>query len=230
VYPFERFTADAKRVLTLAQEEAERSHHSYIGTEHILLGILRLGQGIGPEALTSLGIEIGLVRETIEAVLVRNERIIIQQIIPTSRVKKVIEIAFEEARRMDQNFVNSGHLLLGLVIEGEGIAAHVLEDLGAGPAAVIASVETLMGLPLTGAGQGTRPTGEANRLMQHPRIVAYMRGKDLAEMKGLIARLLDPPQPVVDLRAELAQLRSHERDLRQRLQQAEDDWLRSITE
>jgi ATP-dependent Clp protease ATP-binding subunit ClpC len=230
VYPFERFTADAKRVLTLAQEEAERSHHSYIGTEHILLGILRLGQGIGPEALASLGIEIGLVRETIEAVLERNERIIIQQIIPTSRVKKVIEIAFEEARRMNQNFVNSGHLLMGLVIEGEGIAAHVLEDLGAGSAAVIAAVETLMGLPLSGAGQGTRPTGEANRLMQHPRVVAYMRGKDLAEMQGLIARLLDPPQPVVDLRAELAQLRSHERDLRQRLQQAEDEWLRGITE
>ena len=233
MYPFERFTADAKRVLTLAQEEAERSHHSYIGTEHILLGILRLGQGIGPEALTSLGIEIGLVRETIEAVLGRNERIIIQQIVPTSRVKKVIEIAFEEARRMDQNFVNSGHLLLGLVIEGDGIAAHVLEDLGAGSAAVVSAVETLMGLPLSGAGQGTRPTrptGEANRLMQHPRVVAYMRGKDLAEMQGLIARLLGPPQQVVDLRAELAQLRSHERDLRQRLQQAEDDWLRSITE
>lgn len=230
MYPFERFTEDAKSVLRLAQEEAERSHHSYIGTEHLLLGILRLGEGIGPEALEGLGVEVNAVREAIEAVLSRNERIIIQQVIPTSRVKKVIEIAFEEARKMNQTFVNSGHLLLGLVIEGEGVAAHVLEDLGAGSAAVIAAVETLMGLPGGGAGTETRPTGEASRLMQHPRIVAFMRGKDLAEMQGLIARLLDPPELVINLRAEVAQLRLQERDLRQRLHQAEDEWLRSITE
>ena len=131
MYPFERFTEKAKKVLTLAQDEAEKSHHSYIGTEHLLLGLLREGDGLAAKVLANLGVEIEKVRTTIESVLGRNERIIVQQIIPTSRVKKVIEIAFEEAKRMNNTYVGTEHLLLGLLIEGEGIAAHVLEDLGA---------------------------------------------------------------------------------------------------
>src|SRR5256885_7991655 len=130
MYPFERFTERAKKVLTFAQEEAERSHHSYIGTEHLLLGLLRERDGLAGKVVDNLGVEIGKVRETIESVIERNERIIIQQIIPTSRVKKVIEISFEEARRMGHNYVGTEHLLLGLLVEGEGIAAHVLNDLG----------------------------------------------------------------------------------------------------
>ena len=144
MYPFERFTERAKKVLTLAQEEAERSHHSYIGTEHLLLGLLREGEGLAAKVLNNLGVEINKVRSTIESVLGRNERIIIQQIIPTSRVKKVIEISFEEARRMGNNYVGTEHLLLGLLIEGEGIAAHVLEDLGATLEKVRGEIERLM--------------------------------------------------------------------------------------
>src|SRR5438067_1276440 len=144
MYPFERFTERAKKVLTLAQEEAERSHHSYIGTEHLLLGLLREGEGLAAKVLNNLGVEIGKVRQTIESVLGRNERIIIQQIIPTSRVKKVIEISFEEARRMGHNYVGTEHLLLGLLIEGEGIAAHVLEDLGANLEKVRGEIERLL--------------------------------------------------------------------------------------
>ncbi|TMB92144.1 MAG: ATP-dependent Clp protease ATP-binding subunit [Chloroflexi bacterium] len=144
MYPFERFTERAKKVLTLAQEEAERSHHSYIGTEHLLLGLLREGEGLAAKVLNNLGVEINKVRSTIESVLGRNERIIIQQIIPTSRVKKVIEISFEEARRMGNNYVGTEHLLLGLLIEGEGIAAHVLEDLGANLEKTRAEIERLL--------------------------------------------------------------------------------------
>ena len=144
MYPFERFSERAKHVLTLAQEEAERSHHSYIGTEHLLLGLLREGGGIGARALKNLGIEIGMVREAIESVLGRNERIIIQQIIPTSRVKKVIEISFEEARRLGDNFVGTEHLLLALMLEGEGIAAKVLTDMGATEAKVRSEIERLL--------------------------------------------------------------------------------------
>jgi hypothetical protein len=143
MYPFERFTERAKKVLTLAQEEAERSHHSYIGTEHLLLGLLRQEEGLAAKVLNSLGVEIGAVRSTIESVLGRNERLIIQQIIPTSRVKLVIEISFEEARRMGNNYVGTEHLLLGLLIEGEGIAAHVLEDLGANLEKVRAEIARL---------------------------------------------------------------------------------------
>jgi ATP-dependent Clp protease ATP-binding subunit ClpC len=144
LYPFERFTERAKKVLTLAQEEAERSHHSYIGTEHLLLGLLREGEGLAAKVLNNLGVEINKVRATIESVLGRNERIIIQQIIPTSRVKKVIEISFEEARRMGNNYVGTEHLLLGLLIEGDGIAAHVLEDLGASLDKVRAEIDRLL--------------------------------------------------------------------------------------
>ena len=131
MYPFERFTERSKKVLTLAQEEAERGHHSYIGTEHLLLGLMRETDGLAAQVLESLGLNIETVRVRIQAVLGRNERIIIQQIIPTSRVKKVIEISFEEARRMGHNYVGTEHLLIGLLLEGEGIAAHVLMDLGA---------------------------------------------------------------------------------------------------
>jgi ATP-dependent Clp protease ATP-binding subunit ClpA len=130
VYPFERFTERAKKALTMAQDEAEKSHHSYIGTEHVLLGLLREGDGLGARALAGLGVEIDKVRDTIDSVLGRNERIIAQQIIPTSRVKTVMEIAIEEAKRMRDTRVGTQHLLLGLLIEHEGIAAHVLQDLG----------------------------------------------------------------------------------------------------
>jgi len=144
LYPFERFTERAKRVLTLAQEEAERSHHSYIGTEHLLLGLLREHDGLASKVLNDLGIEIGRVRQTIESVLGSNERVIIQQIMPTSRVKSVIEISFEESRRMGHNFVGTEHLLLGLLLEGEGIAAHVLEDLGVTVQAARREIELLL--------------------------------------------------------------------------------------
>ena len=144
MYPYERFTERAKKVLTLAQEEAERSHHSYIGTEHLLLGLLREGDGLAAKVLNNLGVEIVRVRQTIESVIGRDERIIIQQIIPTSRVKKVIENSFEEAARMGHNYVGTEHLLLGLLIEGEGIAAHVLQDLGVSLEAARREIEQLL--------------------------------------------------------------------------------------
>ena len=154
MYPFERFTERAKKVLTLAQEEAERSRHSYIGTEHLLLGLLSEGEGVASKVLNNLGVEIGQVRQTIELVLGRDQRIIIQQIIPTSRVKKVIEVSFEEARRMGHNYVGTEHLLLGLLIEGEGIAAHVLNDLGVSLQAARREIGLL--LPSTDAQESKR--------------------------------------------------------------------------
>jgi Clp amino terminal domain, pathogenicity island component len=159
MYPFERFTDPAKAVLSHAQEEAERSGHSYIGTEHLLLGLLRVADGVAARALASLGVEEGQVRTTIASVLGRNERIALQQIIPTSRVKKVIEISFAEAQRGARGHVGTGQLLIGLAIEGEGIAAHVLRDLGADPkkiAGAVAAVEA----------EGVTETGSAPHLQQ----------------------------------------------------------------
>ncbi|HEY8952775.1 MAG TPA: Clp protease N-terminal domain-containing protein, partial [Candidatus Dormibacteraeota bacterium] len=144
MFPFERFTELAKKVLALAQEEAERAHHSYIGTEHVLLGLLREGDGIAGKVLNNLGVEIEKVRLTVESLVGRDKGLtVLQQIIPTSRVKKVIELSFEEARRTGHNYVGSEHLLLGLLTEGEGIAAHVLQDLGATLDKVRAEIDRL---------------------------------------------------------------------------------------
>jgi hypothetical protein len=170
IYPFERFTERAKKVLTLAQEEAERSHHSYIGTEHLLLGLLREREGLAAIVLNNLGVDIGIVRKTIEFVLGRDERIIIQQIIPTSRVKKVIELSFEEARRLGHDYVGTEHLLIGLLLEGEGIAAHVLQDLGATLANVRADIERLLvsaGAEEPGPRRGTLTRRVGDRVLVH---------------------------------------------------------------
>jgi ATP-dependent Clp protease ATP-binding subunit ClpA len=143
VYPFERFTEMSKRVLTLAQEEAERSHHSYIGTEHILLAFLRVPESVAGVVLRRLNVDMADVRRIIDRTLGANERIVIQHIIPTSRVKTIIDLSFAEARRMGDGFVGTEHLLLGLVIEGEGVGAHVLNELGAVLQNVTAQVEAV---------------------------------------------------------------------------------------
>ena len=130
MYPFERFTERAKTVLTLAQEEAARAHLSYIGTEHLLIGLLRETDGVGAVALAALGVEIERTREAIQEVISTMPTDVVQQIIPTARVKRVIELAFEEARHMGNAFVGTEHLLLAILIEGEGLAAKVLKDAG----------------------------------------------------------------------------------------------------
>jgi hypothetical protein len=129
MYPFESFSEGAKKALALTQEEAEAARHSYIGTEHLLLGLLREGEGLAARVLGNLGVEIGGVRSRVASELGESERIV-QGIIPTARVKDVIQLAFAEARAMGSVHVGTEHLLLGLLIEGGGIAAHVLEVLG----------------------------------------------------------------------------------------------------
>jgi len=129
MYPFERFTDEAKRALTLAQEEAERSRGPYIGTEHLLLGLLRVEHGRGAEVVRSLGVSIEAVRSAIDTLQPKNERAI-RGLVPTSVVKKVIELAFEEARRAGDLGVGTEHLLLGILVEADSGAAHVLANAG----------------------------------------------------------------------------------------------------
>ena len=143
----------------MAQEEAQRLHHPHIGSEHLLLGLLREDAGLAAKVLKNLGAEITAVRSTIESVLGRNEPVI-QQIAPTSRVKKVIEISFEEARRMGTNYIGTEHLLLGLLIEGEGVAAQVLGDLGANLDKVR---EELARMSATGDTEATDQEGDQGR-------------------------------------------------------------------
>ncbi|MGH2368808.1 MAG: ATP-dependent Clp protease ATP-binding subunit, partial [Chloroflexota bacterium] len=127
---FDKFTERAKKVLVLAQEEAQRFNHNYIGTEHLLLGLVREGEGIAAKVLGNLGVELNKVRSAVEFIIGRGDRMVIGDISLTPRAKKVIELSVEEARRLNHNHIGTEHLLLGLVREGEGIAAGVLESLG----------------------------------------------------------------------------------------------------
>ena len=127
---FEKFTERARKVLSLAQEEAQRFNHNYIGTEHLLLGLVREGDGVAAKVLNNLDIELNKVRATVEFIIGRGDRIVMGEIGLTPRAKKVIELAVDEARRLNHHYVGTEHILLGLVREGEGIAAGVLESLG----------------------------------------------------------------------------------------------------
>ena len=127
---FDKFTERARKVLQLAQEEAQRFNHNYIGTEHLLLGLVREGEGVAAKVLANLGVDLNKVRSAVEFIIGRGERMITGEIGLTPRAKKVIELSVEEARRLNHNYIGTEHLLLGLVREGEGIAAGVLESLG----------------------------------------------------------------------------------------------------
>ncbi len=124
------FTKRARHVLVLAQEEAQRFQHNYIGTEHLLLGLVREEEGIAAQVLSNLGIEVDQVRHAVEAIIGRGERLVLGELGLTPRAKKVMELAMDEARRLNHRFIGTEHLLLGLIREGEGIAAGVLENLG----------------------------------------------------------------------------------------------------
>jgi ATP-dependent Clp protease ATP-binding subunit ClpC len=127
---FDKFTERARKVLSLAQEEAQRFNHPYIGTEHLLLGLVREGEGVAARVLTNMGVQLPKVRSAVEFIIGRGEGAVIGEIGLTPRAKKVIELAVDEARRLDHSYIGTEHLLLGLVREGEGIAAGVLESLG----------------------------------------------------------------------------------------------------
>ncbi len=127
---FDKFTERARRVLTLAQEEAQRFNHNYIGTEHLLLGLVREGDGVAAKVLSNLGVELNKVRSAVEFIIGRGDRTTSGEIGLTPRAKRVIELAVDEARRLNHSYIGTEHLLLGLVREGEGIAAGVLESLG----------------------------------------------------------------------------------------------------
>ena len=127
---FEKFTARARKVLTLAQEEAHRFGHQYIGTEHLLLGLVREGDGVAARILAGMGIDLPKVRGAIEYIIGRGDSSFVGEIGLTPRAKTVIELAVDEARRLNHHYIGTEHLLLGIVREGEGIAAGVLESMG----------------------------------------------------------------------------------------------------
>jgi len=146
---FERFTERARKVMALANQEAQRFNHEYIGTEHILLGLIKEGSGVGPNVLRNLGVDLPKVRMEIEKLVKAGPDMVTMGKLPqTPRAKKVVEYAIEEARNLSHNYVGTEHLLLGLLREHDGVAAQVLMNLGLKLEEVRAEVLTLLGAGL----------------------------------------------------------------------------------
>jgi ATP-dependent Clp protease ATP-binding subunit ClpC len=169
---WEPFTERARRSIVLAQEEAQRLGNNYIGTEHILLGIISEGESLAAKVLESLGVNLAKVRQEVEAIVGRGGQTVQQEMVFTPRAKRVIELAFEEARQLNHNYIGTEHLLLGLIREGEGVAARVLTNLGIDPAKVRVQTTSLLGAE----GQPSAPKGKSKT----PTLDAY--GRDLTQL------------------------------------------------
>src|SRR2546425_4075280 len=150
---FERFTDRARRVVVLAQEEARMLNHNYIGTEYILLGLIHEGEGVAAKALESLGISLEAVRQQVEEIIGQGQAAPTGHIPFTPRAKKVLELSLREALQLGNNYIGTEHILLGLIREGEGVAAQVLQKLGADLNRVRQQVIQLLS-GYTGKGEG----------------------------------------------------------------------------
>ena len=144
---FERFTDRARRVVVLAQEESRLLNHNYIGTEHILLGLIQEGEGVAAMALEQLGISREAVRAQVEEIIGHGGSSPSGHIPFTPRAKKVLELGLREALQLGHNYIGTEHILLGLIREGEGVAAQVLDKMGGSLARVRSQVLDLLGQP-----------------------------------------------------------------------------------
>ena len=150
--PFDRFNDRAKRVLALAQDEAVRLNHNYIGVEHLLLGLIREGEGVAARVLDALGVDLAKARTSVEFIIGRgNDKTTPSEITLTPRVKKVIELAIDEAKRLGHSHVGTEHLLLGIVREGESVASGLLQSFGI-------ALEKVRHQTIATLGQQGRPT------------------------------------------------------------------------
>ena len=160
---FERFTDQARRVVVVAQEESRKLGHDYIGTEHILLGILGAGESVAVQALASLGVSQEAAREQVEEIVGRGSHQVSGHIPFTPRAKKVLELSLREAIQLGHNYIGTEHILLGLIREGEGVAAQVLTRLGADLNRTRQQVIQLLHGP-----QGAETAAEYSRPLRRP--------------------------------------------------------------
>jgi Clp amino terminal domain, pathogenicity island component/UvrB/uvrC motif len=199
---FERFTDRARRVVVLAQEEARMLNHGYIGTEHLLLGLVHEGEGVAAKALEAMGISLEAVREQVETIIGRGEHTESGHIPFTPRAKRVLELSLRESSQLGHNYIGTEHILLGLVREGDGVAAQVLVKLGADLNRVRQQViQQLHGHPAerrVRIGRGARP-GEVEDVIAR---IDSMDGRLTA-----IERWVGMGPGVPDLDQDLAQLR-----------------------
>ncbi|CAI5954237.1 unnamed protein product, partial [Closterium sp. NIES-64] len=151
---FERFTEKAIKVIMLAQEEARRLGHNFVGTEQILLGLIGEGTGIAAKVLKSLGVNLKEARVEVEKIIGRGSGFVAVEIPFTPRAKRVLELSLEEARQLGHNYIGTEHLLLGLLREGEGVAARVFENLGADAGNIRSQVIRMVGESAEAVGAG----------------------------------------------------------------------------
>jgi ATP-dependent Clp protease ATP-binding subunit ClpC len=162
---FERFTERAKQVVVLAQDEARALRHNYIGTEHILLGLLREEEGLAARVLESLDITVEEVRAQVARIIGRGDEPIVSGQIPfTPRAKKVLELSLREALSLKHNYIGTEHILLGLVRENEGVAARILLDFDADAEKIRNEIMRVLSGP---GGPGVVLAGEATETVQH---------------------------------------------------------------
>ncbi len=173
---FERFTDRARRVVVLAQEEARMLNHNYIGTEHILLGLIHEGEGVAAKALESLGISLEGVRQQVEEIIGQGQQAPSGHIPFTPRAKKVLELSLREALQLGHNYIGTEHILLGLIREGEGVAAQVLVKLGADLNRVRQQV-----IQLLSGYQGKEPAGTATEGTPSTSLVLDQFGRNLTQ-------------------------------------------------
>src|SRR5687767_13689195 len=158
---YERFTDRARKVMQLANQEAQRFNHEYIGTEHILLGLVKEGSGVAANVLKNLDVDLRKIRLEVEKLVQSGPEMVTMDKLPqTPRAKKVIEYSMEEARNLNHNYVGTEHILLGLLREQEGVAAQVLMYLGLKLEDVREEVLNLLGHGLEGSESSERGGGE----------------------------------------------------------------------
>jgi len=188
---FERFTDRARQVVVLAQEEARGLNHNYIGTEHLLLGLLHEGEGVAALVLEELGIRIDAARTGVEEIIGRSDKPAPAHLPFTPRAKKILELALRESLSIGHNYIGTEHILLGLIREGEGVAVKVIRDLGADVDRIRPTVLERIGNPRPRA---KRKTGRRDRRvgsLQPDEPSCPTCGRDLAST-ARVRRLLLP--------------------------------------
>src|SRR5882762_5762324 len=178
---FERFTDRARRVVVLAQEEARLLNHNYIGTEHILLGLIHEGEGVAAKALESLGISLEAVRAQVEEIIGHGGQAPSGHIPFTPRAKKVLELSLREALQLGHNYIGTEHILLGLIREGEGVAAQVLVKLGADLSRVRQQVIQLLS-GYSGGKEGGGQTSGTSETQPSGSLVLDQFGRNLTQL------------------------------------------------
>ena len=220
---FERFTDEARRVVVLAQEEARLLNHNYIGTEHLLLGLAHEGEGVAAKALESLGISLEAVRAQVEEIIGQGQSAPVGHIPFTPRAKKVFELSLREALQLGHNYMGTEHLLLGLIREGEGVAAQVLVKLGSDLPRVRQQVLQLLSR-YAGGEAAAEPAGARTRL------VRMTVPAELREAEEQLGQVRQEKKAAIDAEdfERAAALRDQERQLLRRVAEQERAWTAGV--